>query len=111
MGTGKRYTREFQLRAARLVVEQGYTQREAAERLGTTSWSIRNWIEKYRATGELGGPDSPQPAAEDLQQLRAENERLKLENEILKKAAAYFATDAVRDTPGLGPKPRTTRSK
>ncbi len=107
----KRYTKEFQLRAARLVVEQGYTRREAAERLGTTTWSIQNWIKKYRASGELGEAASPQPVAEDLKELRAENERLRLENEILKKAAAYFATDAVRDTPGFPLMPRNTRSK
>ena len=75
MGDRQRYTREFQLRAARLVVEQGYTRREAAERLGTTGWSITNWIKKFRASGELGEADSPQPVAEDLKELRAENER------------------------------------
>ena len=111
MGHRKRYTKEFQLRAARLVVEQGYTQREAAERLGTTAWSIRDWVKKFQASGELGAPGSPQPAAEDLKALRAENERLRLENEILKKAAAYFATDAVRDTPGFSNTPRRTQSK
>lgn len=111
MGHRKRYTKEFQLRAARLVVEQGYTRREAAERLGTTEWSIGEWIKKYRASGDLGSPGSLQPAGEDLKVLRAENERLRLENEILKKAAAYFATDAVRDTPGFPSMPRNTRSK
>ena len=34
---GKRYNREFRLGAARLVVEQGYSQREAAERLGVSA--------------------------------------------------------------------------
>jgi transposase-like protein len=59
----KRYTKEFQLRAARLVVEQGYTRGEAAERLGTTTWSIQNWIKKYRASGELGEAESPPKAS------------------------------------------------
>ena len=55
MGEQKRYPKEFQLRAARLVVEQGYSQREVSERLGASTWSIGEWIKKFRASGELGG--------------------------------------------------------
>ena len=91
----KRYTKEFRLEAARLVVEQGYTLAEAANRLGVSGWSIGNWIRKFRQTGELASADTPQPVAEDLKQLRRENKRLKLENEILKKAAAYFARESL----------------
>ena len=111
MGSMKRYTREFQLRAARLVIEQGYTQREVAERLGTTSWSVGHWIKKYQASGELGKAEDVQPAADDLKALRSEIERLKMENEILKKAAAYFAKESVQGTPGFETTPRSTRSK
>ena len=53
MAKQRRYDKEFKLAAARLVVEQGYTQTEAAERLGVSAWSIGRWIEKYRATGTL----------------------------------------------------------
>ena len=111
MGHRKRYSKEFQLRAARLVVEQGYTQREVAERLGASTWSVREWIKKWRVLGELGTPNEAQPVAEDLRSLRAENEQLKLEVEILKKAAAYFAKESVPSTPGFGTMPRSTRSK
>jgi transposase len=95
MAKQKRYTKEFRLEAARLVVEQGYTLAEAANRLGVSSWSIGNWIRKYRQSGELASTDAPQPVAEDLKQLRRENKQLKLENEILKKAAAYFAKESM----------------
>lgn len=95
MAKQKRYTKEFRLEAARLVAEQGYTLAEAAERLGISSWSIGNWIKKFRQTGELAPADAPQPVAEDLKQLRRENKRLRLENEILKKAAAYFAKESL----------------
>lgn len=111
MGHRKRYTKEFRLRAARLVIEQGYTQREVADRLGTSSWSVREWIKKYRESGELGHVGERQPGAEDLRALRAENEQLKLENEILKKAAAYFAKESVPSTPGLRTTPRSTRCR
>ena len=95
MAKQKRYTKEFRLEAARLVVEQGYMLTEAASRLGVSSWSIGNWIRKYRQSGELASTGEPQPVAEDLKQLRRENKQLKLENEILKKAAAYFAKESM----------------
>ena len=95
MGKRKRYNREFQIQACRLVVEQGYSLREASERLGPSSWTIRDWIRKYRENGELPPADQPIPEAEELKRLRKENKRLQLENEILKKAAAYFAKDSL----------------
>jgi len=42
MATYRKYSKEFKLQAARLVVEQGYSYKQAAQRLGTSSWSIRN---------------------------------------------------------------------
>ena len=95
MAKQKRYTKEFRLEAARLVAEQGYTLNEAAGRLGISGWSIANWIKKFRQTGELAPAEAPQPVAEDLKQLRRENKRLRLENDILKKAAAYFAKESL----------------
>ena len=95
MGTKKRYNREFQLQASRLVVEQGYTIKEAAERLGISTWTIREWIKKYRTSGELPSAEHPSSEAEELKRLRKEVKQLQLENEILKKAAAYFAKDSM----------------
>ena len=91
MSKRKRYSQEFQIQTCRLVVEQGYSLREASERLGPSSWTIRNWIKKYRAKGELPSADQPVPEAEELKRLRKELKQLQMENEILKKAAAYFA--------------------
>lgn len=59
MAKQKRYTKEFRLEAARLVVEQGYTLAEAADRLGVSGWSIGNWIRKFRQTGELASTNTP----------------------------------------------------
>jgi len=91
----KRYDKEFRLGAARLVVEQGYSQAEAARRLGVTVTSIKNWIDQFRATGELRSAGASSPEAEELKTLRKENKRLHLEVEILKKAAAYFAKESL----------------
>lgn len=95
MSKRKHYENEFKLQAARLVVEQGYSYREAADRLGATSWSIRQWVQKFRATGDLPPVGQVVPEAEELRQLRKDNKRLKMENEILKKATAYFARESL----------------
>ena len=95
MARQKRYNKEFKLGAARLVVEQGYTLREAAERLGVSAWSVRHWISQFRASGDLPPEDEPQGEAEDMRELRKELIRLRMENEILKKAAAYFAKESL----------------
>ena len=95
MAKRNRYGKEFKLGAARLVVEQGYTRAEAAERLGVSAWSIGRWIEHFRDSGELPPTGQPQPEAEEMKALRKEVKRLQLENEILKKAAAYFAKESL----------------
>ncbi len=92
---GKRYDREFKLQACKLVVEHGYSYREAASRLGTTTWSIRNWLKDFRAEGVIPQKGQTVGTAEELKQLRKEKKLLRLENEILKKATAYFAKDQV----------------
>lgn len=95
MAKYREYSKEFKLQAARLVAEQGYSYAQAAERLGTTSWSVRNWVQKFRQTGELPAKGEAQPKADELRELRKENARLKMENDILKKAAAYFAKESL----------------
>jgi len=95
MAKSKRYSKEFKLEAARLVVEHGYTFKEVAKRLGTTDWSIRQWVQKFRQDGQVPPAGTPQPEADELRRLRKENKRLQMENEILKKAAAYFAKDSL----------------
>ena len=91
----KRYDKAFKLQAAKLVTEHGYSYAAASERLGVTDWSVRNWVKQLRASGELASEDAPAPVAEELNALRAENRSLRMENEILKKATAYFAKDLV----------------
>ncbi len=89
----QRYEKSFKLQAAKLVVEHGYTYAEAGRRLDVPDWSIRSWTKQFRASGELPPVDAPMPVADDLKALREDNRKLRLENEILKKATAYFAKD------------------
>src|SRR5262249_43983492 len=85
------FTLEFKTSAARLVREQGYSVAQAAESLGVDPRSIRDWVAKF-------APPAAAPAADaeprrELERLRAENKRLLMEREILKKATAFFAKE------------------
>ena len=90
---GKRYDEEFKLRAARQIVLQGMTYKAVSDSLGASIWAIRGWVKKLRESGELPPAGEPQPEAEELRRLRAENKSLREDVEILKKATAYFVKD------------------
>jgi len=89
------YTAEFKALAVKRV-KDGLTIGAAARELGLIDQTLRNWV-KAADAGKLGGagvkPVTPEQM--ELSRVRAENARLKRENEILKKATAYFARDAL----------------
>ena len=93
----KKYDKDFKLEAAKLVTDHGYTYVEAARQLGLEDWAVRGWVKALRKSGDLAPEhDAGEPSvAQDLKALRAENAKLRLENEILKKATAYFAKDVL----------------
>jgi transposase-like protein len=91
----KRYNEEFKLQAAKLIVEGGYTYRQASERLGVSDWALRCWVKGFRASGHLPPQGQVVPLAEELKAARRELAQLRQENEILKKAAAYFAKESL----------------
>ena len=95
MAKYRKYSKDFKLQAAKLVTEQGYSYDQAAKRLGTTGWSIRNWIKQFQRTGELSSQEESQSKIDEIRQLRKELAQLRMENEILKKAAAYFAKESL----------------
>jgi transposase len=95
MAKRKRYSKDFRLQAAQLVVHQGYSQAEAARRLGVSSNSIANWIKDLRASGDLVETDETRSESEENRELRKRLRQLEMENEILKKAAAYFAKESM----------------
>lgn len=91
----KTYTREFKLQALRMLTEQGLSVAEVARRLGVGENCLRNWRQAGREKGEAAafpGQGNPPPADEEVRRLRAEVQRLKAERDLLKKAAAYFAS-------------------
>jgi len=88
----RKYTREFKVSAVQLVNQQGYSAVEAAKSLGVDPASIREWVKRF--SSEAGcAPQGEGAVAAELMRLRKENTRLRLEREILKKAAAFFAKE------------------
>ena len=88
----RRFSREFKVSAVKLVNEQGYTAPEAAKSLGVDPNSIRGWLKQF--SSEAGSPTQGEGALKaEIQRLRKENQRLRLEREILKKATAFFAKE------------------
>lgn len=95
----RQYTDEFKVEAVRLSESVGGNQ--AAKRLGIPESSLWNWIKLSRA-GELKAGNGSAPAVKrSLTQVEADNARLRrelastrLDLEIVKKAAAYFAKES-----------------
>ncbi len=87
------YSKEFKEKACELVVKDGIKHSVVAEKLGINKIMLYRWISQYETFGDEAfvGKGRQRSADAELRKLRKENERLKMENEILKKAAAYFA--------------------
>jgi transposase len=86
----QRFTLEFKLEAVRLL-KGGMRPSEAARQLGITETTLGNW-RRAEAAGKLVAGNVPKVTPEmDLSRMRSELGQLRMENEILKKAAAYFA--------------------
>jgi transposase len=85
------YTDEFKAEAVKLVTEQGYSVAVAARNLGVSANSLRNWKQKF----ETVNADESMTEGEqmELARLRNENQRLRMERDILKKATAFFANE------------------
>ena len=87
------YSREFKISAVKLVREQGYTAVQAAKSLGVDAASIRGWVEKFSEEVCHQAPSGEAALRAEIQELRKQNQRLQMEREILKKAAAFFAKE------------------
>jgi transposase len=95
-GTRRNYTKEFKADAVSLVVEQGYSSAEVGRRLGVSENNVNRWVRQYRDKNESTSPDglTREQLEAELKRLRKENKRLEMEREILKKAAAFFASES-----------------
>ncbi len=97
MSTRKKYSKEFKLETMNLVLQQGYTINEVAANLGIHVSMINRWIREYRQSQQnaFKGNGSLSSEQQELRRLREENSKLKMERDILKKAAAFFAREGL----------------
>lgn len=95
------YTKEFREEAVKLVTEGGLTLPEAGRRLSLPPSTIGNWVRASKAgkLSDIGKSQRPLTDIEiDLARVRRELAEVKMERDILKKAAAYFAKESLPGT-------------
>ena len=96
-----RYTREFRQEAVKLVMEAGLSWGEAARRLSLPTSTLANWVKAAKAgkLGDVGKKYRPLTEVEmELARTKKELVIVKMERDILKKAAAYFARESLPGT-------------
>ncbi len=88
------FTDEFKREAVHLTETSGRTIFEVAEDLGIGRSTLTRWKKQFREADLLAGPHDD--LDKELARLRKENEILRQERDILKKAAAFFAKETSR---------------
>ena len=94
MSRGNRFTREFRDEAVRLALTSGRSRHEIAQDLGVGRSTLTRWISSH--IEEDHPATAPRDLEAELRRLRRENEILRQERDILKKAAAFFARETSR---------------
>ena len=93
----RKHSKEFKLDAISLVVEQGYSQTEAARNLGINANMLGRWIKQYQSEAQnseaFGGNGNLTPEQKEIKELRKKVKQLETEREILKKATVFFAAE------------------
>jgi transposase len=100
-GPQGRYTKELREEAVKMVLEEKLSVPEAARRLSLPLSTLGNWIKAYREgrLGEIGSSYRPLTELElELALTKKELADVKMERDILKKAAAYFAKESLPGT-------------
>jgi transposase len=88
------YAPEFRAEAVRLVRDGGRNPEQLARDLGCTAQSIRTWVRQADLDDGHRTDGLTTAEREELRRLRAENRVLRMERDLLKKAAAFFAKDS-----------------
>jgi transposase len=97
------YTSEFRQQAVEMVTREGLGIAEASRRLSISPKTLTNWVRRAKDGGSLDrAAAAPRREVTDteaeLSRLRRENAELRMERDILKKSAAYFASESWRGT-------------
>jgi len=97
-GTDRKYTPDFRAAAVKQVMDGGRSVPAVARSLEMSPKTLANWVGRARKGQVLVKREQVRPVTEleaEVSRLRQENARLRLEKEILKKAAAYFAKESM----------------
>ncbi len=89
------FTTEFKQECVRLIIDQGYGVGEAAKAMKVGLSTLQRWLRQYRHETQGVTPQARAITPEQLriQALEAENRQLKRDNDLLKKASAFFAIE------------------
>jgi transposase len=90
------FTAEFKREAVRLVAERGMPTARAAKQVGVHVTVLSSWLREYKADPEhaFPGHGKLKPEQAEIEKLKRELARVKMERDILKKATAYFAKES-----------------
>ena len=97
MVTRRRFSGEFKSEAVNLVKDRGVSVAQAARDLDVHENVLRKWVKALAADAQngAGGSGVTKPEQAEVVRLRKENAKLRMERDILKKAAAYFAKESM----------------
>lgn len=88
------FTDEFRAGAVRLVLDEGKTVAQVARDLDLTESALSIWVKRARADRTRGKTGLTTAEREELSKLRKEVRELRMERDILKRAAAFFAKES-----------------
>jgi transposase len=100
-GPQGRYTKELREEAVKMVLDEKFSVPEAARRLSLPPSTLGNWLKAWKEgrLGEIGSSYRPLTELElELARTKKELADVKMERDILKKAAAYFAKESLPGT-------------
>ena len=90
----RQFDDEFKVGAVRIVLDEGQTVGRVARDLDLTESALRTWVDRARADRTQGRTGLTSEERDELRRLRKENRRLRVERDVLKKAAAFFAKES-----------------
>jgi len=93
------FTAEFKLEVAQLVVDHGYSVREASTAMDVGKTAVDRWVQqlKKERNGTADHPNALTPDQRKIQALEKRIKQIELEKEILKKATALLMSDSMNN--------------
>ncbi|MDB5744249.1 MAG: transposase family protein [Polaromonas sp.] len=93
----RQFSREFKLEAVKLVKNRGVSVAQASRDLDVHENVLRKWVRELAADPQQAFPGQGvmKPEQAEIERLKKENAKLRMERDLLKKAAAYFARESM----------------